>query len=131
MSTAPHVEFSKPLHDVEVKEKESARFECEVSRDNVKVSSASFSLFVQIIKSEKDSSLFNVSEISSRRSAGSKMEVKSERGRSMKLLLKAANTSSSSTSRCLTTRLNMNVMQRPPNPPACLLSSVRINKHMN
>ncbi|KAJ8416941.1 hypothetical protein AAFF_G00328190 [Aldrovandia affinis] len=33
----PHVEFSKPLHDVEVKEKESARFECEVSRENAKV----------------------------------------------------------------------------------------------
>lgn len=39
VSTAPHVEFSKPLHDVEVKEKESARFECEVSREDVKVSS--------------------------------------------------------------------------------------------
>lgn len=34
---APHVEFSKPLHDVEVKEKETARFECEVSRENAKV----------------------------------------------------------------------------------------------
>lgn len=35
--SAPHVEFTKPLHDVEVKEKESARFECEVSRENAKV----------------------------------------------------------------------------------------------
>ncbi|KAF6733011.1 Titin, partial [Oryzias melastigma] len=33
----PQVEFSKPLHDVEVKEKESARFECEVSREDAKV----------------------------------------------------------------------------------------------
>ena len=35
--TAPPVQFSKPLHDVEVREKESARFECEVSRENLKV----------------------------------------------------------------------------------------------
>lgn len=34
---APHIEFSKPLHDVEVVEKETAKFECEVSRENVKV----------------------------------------------------------------------------------------------
>lgn len=34
---APFVEFSKPLHDVEVKEKESAKFECEVSRESAKV----------------------------------------------------------------------------------------------
>ncbi|XP_010793050.1 titin-like, partial [Notothenia coriiceps] len=33
----PHVEFVKPLQDVEVKEKESARFECEVSRESAKV----------------------------------------------------------------------------------------------
>ncbi|GAA6066201.1 titin isoform X1, partial [Tachysurus ichikawai] len=33
----PHVEFSKPLHDVEVMEKETAKFECEVSRENAKV----------------------------------------------------------------------------------------------
>jgi len=31
------VEFVKPLQDVEVKEKESARFECEVSRESAKV----------------------------------------------------------------------------------------------
>lgn len=37
LSSAPHVEFTKPLHDVEVKEKESARFECEVSRESAKV----------------------------------------------------------------------------------------------
>lgn len=37
LSAAPHVEFTKPLHDVEVREKESARFECEVSRENIKV----------------------------------------------------------------------------------------------
>ena len=37
MLTAPYVEFSKPLHDVEVKEKDSARFECEVSRESAKV----------------------------------------------------------------------------------------------
>lgn len=35
---APHIEFTKPLHDVEVREKESARFECEVSREDIKVS---------------------------------------------------------------------------------------------
>lgn len=35
--SAPHIEFSKPLHDVEVKEKESAKFECEVSRESAKV----------------------------------------------------------------------------------------------
>lgn len=34
---APHIEFTKPLHDVEVREKESAKFECEVSRENAKV----------------------------------------------------------------------------------------------
>ncbi|KAI4798301.1 hypothetical protein KUCAC02_022144 [Chaenocephalus aceratus] len=33
----PHVEFVKPLQDVEVKEKETARFECEVSRESAKV----------------------------------------------------------------------------------------------
>ncbi|KAK5920272.1 hypothetical protein CgunFtcFv8_024099 [Champsocephalus gunnari] len=33
----PHVEFVKPLQDVEAKEKESARFECEVSRESAKV----------------------------------------------------------------------------------------------
>lgn len=31
------MEFAKPLHDVEVKEKESAKFECEVSRESAKV----------------------------------------------------------------------------------------------
>lgn len=31
------MEFTKPLHDVEVKEKESAKFECEVSRESAKV----------------------------------------------------------------------------------------------
>lgn len=35
--SAPFVEFSKPLHDVEVMEKESAKFECEVSRESAKV----------------------------------------------------------------------------------------------
>lgn len=35
--TAPHVEFTKPLQDMEVKEKESAKFECEVSRESAKV----------------------------------------------------------------------------------------------
>lgn len=34
---APHVEFTKPLHDVEVLEKETAKFECEVSKENAKV----------------------------------------------------------------------------------------------
>lgn len=38
--TAPYVEFTKPLQDVEVREKESAKFECEVSRESAKVSSA-------------------------------------------------------------------------------------------
>lgn len=38
MSAAPHVEFTKPLQDVEVREKESAKFECEVSRESAKVS---------------------------------------------------------------------------------------------
>lgn len=33
------MDFTKPLHDVEVREKESARFECEVSREDIKVSS--------------------------------------------------------------------------------------------
>lgn len=37
VSTAPYVEFTKPLQDVEVREKESARFECEVSRESAKV----------------------------------------------------------------------------------------------
>ncbi len=40
VSTAPHVEFTKPLQDVEVKEKESAKFECEVSRESAKVRAA-------------------------------------------------------------------------------------------
>lgn len=44
-SPAPHVEFSKPLHDVEVKEKESAKFECEVSRESAKVKSPPPSIF--------------------------------------------------------------------------------------
>lgn len=35
--SAPFVEFTKPLHDVEIKEKESAKFECEVSRESAKV----------------------------------------------------------------------------------------------
>lgn len=35
--SAPFVEFTKPLHDVEVKEKETAKFECEVSRESAKV----------------------------------------------------------------------------------------------
>lgn len=38
VSTAPHIEFTKPLQDVEVREKESAKFECEVSRESAKVS---------------------------------------------------------------------------------------------
>lgn len=46
MWTAARVEFSKPLHDVEVREKESARFECEVSREDAKVRKALFLLFV-------------------------------------------------------------------------------------
>ncbi|CAI9556842.1 unnamed protein product, partial [Staurois parvus] len=33
----PFVEFSKPLTDLEVKEKETARFECEISRESAKV----------------------------------------------------------------------------------------------
>lgn len=37
VATAPHVEFSKPLQDVEVRERESAKFECEVSRESAKV----------------------------------------------------------------------------------------------
>lgn len=37
VSSAPHVEFTKPLQDVEVKEKESAKFECEISRESAKV----------------------------------------------------------------------------------------------
>lgn len=37
MYTAPYVEFTKPLQDVEVREKESAKFECEVSRESAKV----------------------------------------------------------------------------------------------
>lgn len=34
---AIRVEFLRPLTDLEVKEKESARFECEISRPGVKV----------------------------------------------------------------------------------------------
>lgn len=34
------MEFSKPLQDVEVREKESAKFECEVSRESAKVRSS-------------------------------------------------------------------------------------------
>lgn len=108
------MEFSKPLHDVEVKEKESARFECEVSREDVKVSSSSVCLWTEVRSVAKTLSLFMPC-----RSAGIKMEVKSEKERNMKLLLKAANTSSSSTSLCLMMKLNTNVTQRPPNPPAC------------
>lgn len=37
VATAPHVEFTKPLQDVEVGERESAKFECEVSRESAKV----------------------------------------------------------------------------------------------
>lgn len=44
MSPAPLVEFTKPLHDVEVREKESARFECEVSRENIKVRTPTLSV---------------------------------------------------------------------------------------
>lgn len=40
--TAIRVDFLKPLTDLEVKEKESARFECEISRPNVKVRSDTF-----------------------------------------------------------------------------------------
>lgn len=35
--TAPYVEFTKPLQDVEVREREAAKFECEVSRESAKV----------------------------------------------------------------------------------------------
>lgn len=35
--TAMRVDFLKPLTDLEVKEKQTARFECEISRPNVKV----------------------------------------------------------------------------------------------
>uniref|UniRef100_A0A3Q3B7I5 Uncharacterized protein n=1 Tax=Kryptolebias marmoratus TaxID=37003 RepID=A0A3Q3B7I5_KRYMA len=35
--TSCFLEFAKPLQDVEVREKESARFECEVSRESAKV----------------------------------------------------------------------------------------------
>lgn len=37
VATAPHVEFTKPLQDVEVREREAAKFECEVSRESAKV----------------------------------------------------------------------------------------------
>lgn len=40
--TAIRLDFLKPLTDLEVKEKESARFECEISRPNVKVRSDKF-----------------------------------------------------------------------------------------
>lgn len=40
--TAIRVEFLKPLTDLEVKEKESARFECEISRPGVKVNNNTF-----------------------------------------------------------------------------------------
>lgn len=40
--TAIRVDFLKPLTDLEVKEKQSARFECEISRPNVKVRSDTF-----------------------------------------------------------------------------------------
>lgn len=39
---AIRVEFLKPLTDLEVKEKESARFECEISRPGVKVNNNTF-----------------------------------------------------------------------------------------
>uniref|UniRef100_A0A4W3IYJ9 Ig-like domain-containing protein n=1 Tax=Callorhinchus milii TaxID=7868 RepID=A0A4W3IYJ9_CALMI len=35
--TAPHIEFTKPLTDLEVKEKDVAKFACEVSREDAKV----------------------------------------------------------------------------------------------
>lgn len=114
LSAAPHVEFTKPLHDVEVKEKESARFECEVSRENIKVSLAyiprqlgGFPLHILMCFP---------------RSAGSKTVVKSGKARSMKLLPKVANTSSLSTSPSLTMRQSMNVMPKRPSLLACSLS---------
>lgn len=111
-STAPHVEFTKPLHDVEVVEKESAKFECEVSRENIKVSTSAGPVCVR-------SGGFLHFSVFSHRSAGSKTEVKSGKGRSMKLLPKVADTPSLSTSPCLTMRLSMNVMPRPPSLLAC------------
>lgn len=68
------------------------------------------------------------SSFTSHRSAGLRTEMKSERERNTKLLHKVASTSSSSTSLCLTMRLNTNVMQRPQSPLACSLSLVRIKK---
>jgi len=40
--TAIRLEFLKPLTDLEVKEKQSARFECEISRPGVKVNNNTF-----------------------------------------------------------------------------------------
>lgn len=40
--TAIRLEFLKPLTDLEVKEKQSARFECEISRPGVKVNNDYF-----------------------------------------------------------------------------------------
>lgn len=40
--TAIRLEFLKPLTDLEVKEKQAARFECEISRPGVKVNNNTY-----------------------------------------------------------------------------------------
>lgn len=79
VSVAPHVEFVKPLQDVEVKEKESAKFECEVSRESAK---ASQSFGVSLL--HKDFVLVCLTLCLSCRFAGSRMALKLGKGRSMR-----------------------------------------------
>lgn len=119
LSAAPHVEFTKPLHDVEVREKESARFECEVSRENIKVRTSDIQL-------KHSGDILVHIFICFHRSAGSETEVKSGKARSMKSLLKVASTSSSSTSPCLTMRQSTSVMLKLPSLLGCSRSLVRI-----
>lgn len=119
LSAAPHVEFTKPLHDVEVKEKESARFECEVSRENIKVRTSDIQL-------KHSGGILVHIFICFHRSAGSETEVKSGKARSMKSLLKVASTSSLSTSPCLTMRQSTSVMLKLPSLLGCSRSLVRI-----
>lgn len=124
---APHIEFSKPLHDVEVVEKETAKFECEVSRENVKVCQYEKvnEGFIYLHFCMTMSDMLSMSILAYVRSVGIRMEVKSEKGRSTKLSARDVGTSLSFTSQRSTMRLNTNVMPKHPNPLECSLLLVR------
>lgn len=83
--SAPHVEFTKPLHDVEVREKESARFECEVSRENAKVC-VSFCTQYGMVLSKNIKPITHLTILN--RFGGSKMVAKSEKAKNMRSFLK-------------------------------------------